>query len=151
VNSFTHPTALLVLHDRGIYRHILVLHSIDRTSRACWLCKCYKRVKRVVLLALAVLQMCRAGGVADNCSVTKVSRGWCYWLWQRYKRVTLVVLLLSVLKIFGTSPFISFLIVYSFQNNKLNKILIMQYCVRCYINITPTCCHRSIQFRLRCH
>jgi hypothetical protein len=56
----------------------------------------YKGVTRVVLLALVVLQMCHAGGVADTGSVTNMSHGWCCWHWQCHKGVTQVVLLALV-------------------------------------------------------
>jgi hypothetical protein len=43
------------------------------------------------VLALAVLPMCHACGVAGSGSVTNVSRIWCCWLWQCYNCVTRVV------------------------------------------------------------
>jgi hypothetical protein len=68
----------------------------ERKEQAHGGCNC---VTRVVLLALAVLQMCQAGGVAGSGSVTNLSGGWCCWLWQCYKCVTRVVLLaLAVLQ-----------------------------------------------------
>jgi hypothetical protein len=42
-------------------------------------------------LALAVLPMCHAGGIAGTGSVTNVSRGRYCWLWQCYNCVTWVI------------------------------------------------------------
>jgi hypothetical protein len=59
------PLSALVIH------RLTVLHM--------W--QCYKCVTQLVLLALGVLHMYHADGVAGTGSVTYVSRGWCCWLW----------------------------------------------------------------------
>jgi hypothetical protein len=85
-------TSILVFVQAGLAQD--KRKKIQGNADGLW--QCYECVTWVVLMALAVLQMCHAGGVTGSGSVTNVSRGWCYWHWQCYKWVTRVVLLALV-------------------------------------------------------
>ena len=80
----THPLpSARLLFTPPLTPYVAGSDGVTNVSRkwCCWLWWCYNCVTQVVLLALVVLQICHASGVASSGSVTNVSLKWCCWLW----------------------------------------------------------------------